>query len=131
MKVFNMDMPDRENPASATRASAPSRSTAATIGLGTLAVMNVTAVVTLYGLPAEATYGLTSVFYYLFAGVAFAYIGPNHSWDQALAGNSLYMIAAVLIVFWAATFATLRGIKSAAATPNGAASSVSSFPLPS
>jgi putative glutamate/gamma-aminobutyrate antiporter len=153
----------------------PKLSRAATIGLGTLAIMNVTAVVTLYGLPAEATYGVTSVFYYIFAaifflipvsivaaelatgwpekggifrwvgeafgphlafvaiflmwiettiflptaltfaGVAFAYIGPNHVWDQALAGNSLYMIVAVLGVFWLATFATMRGIKSAAA----------------
>jgi putative glutamate/gamma-aminobutyrate antiporter len=44
---------------------------AATIGVGALAVMNVTAVVTLNGLPAEATYGLTSVFYYLFAAIFF------------------------------------------------------------
>ena len=42
---------------------------AATLGVGALAIMNVTAVVSLRGLPAEATYGLTSVFYYLFAAV--------------------------------------------------------------
>lgn len=44
---------------------------AATLGVGALAIMNVTAVVSLRGLPAEATYGLTSVFYYLFAAVFF------------------------------------------------------------
>ena len=33
---------------------------AATLGVGALAIMNVTAVVSLRGLPAEATYGLTS-----------------------------------------------------------------------
>ena len=43
----------------------------ATIGVFTLAIMNVTAVVSLRGLPGEAEYGLTSVFYYLFAAVFF------------------------------------------------------------
>ena len=37
----------------------------------TLAIMNVTAVVSLRGLPAEAVYGLSSAFYYLFAAVVF------------------------------------------------------------
>ncbi len=37
----------------------------------TLAIMNVTAVVSLRGLAAEAEYGLTSAFYYLFAAVVF------------------------------------------------------------
>jgi len=37
----------------------------------TLAVMNVVAVVSLRGLPAEAEYGLSSIFYYLFAAVVF------------------------------------------------------------
>ena len=37
----------------------------------TLAVMNITAVVSLRGLPAEATYGLTSAFYYIFAAIFF------------------------------------------------------------
>jgi putative glutamate/gamma-aminobutyrate antiporter len=37
----------------------------------TLVVMNVTAVVSLRGLPAEAEYGLSSIFYYLFAAVVF------------------------------------------------------------
>ena len=42
-----------------------------TLGVFTLAIMNVTAVVSLCGLPAEAEYGLTSIFYYLFAAVFF------------------------------------------------------------
>ncbi|MBR6775863.1 MAG: amino acid permease, partial [Bacteroidales bacterium] len=37
----------------------------------TIAIMNVTAVVSLRGLPAEAEYGLSSAFYYLFAAVVF------------------------------------------------------------
>ncbi len=37
----------------------------------TLAIMNVAAVVSLRGLSAEATYGLTSAFYYLFAAAVF------------------------------------------------------------
>lgn len=37
----------------------------------TLAVMNVAAVVSLRGLPAEAEYGISSAFYYLFAAVVF------------------------------------------------------------
>ncbi|WP_338863853.1 putative glutamine/gamma-aminobutyrate antiporter GadC [Myxococcus stipitatus] len=55
---------------------AASRSTAArvaapTLGVLTLAIMNITAVVSLRGLPAEAEYGLTSIFYYTFAAVFF------------------------------------------------------------
>ena len=38
--------------------------TAAKIGVMTLAIMNVAAVVSLRGLPAEAEYGLSSAFYY-------------------------------------------------------------------
>ena len=34
------------------------------LGVFTLAIMNVTAVVSLRGLPAEAEYGLSSAFYY-------------------------------------------------------------------
>ena len=41
------------------------------IGILTLAIMNVVAVVSLRGLPAEAEYGLSSIFYYLFAAVVF------------------------------------------------------------
>ena len=49
---------------------APSQS-AGKIGIFTLAIMNVVAVVSLRGLPAEAEYGLSSIFYYLFAAVVF------------------------------------------------------------
>lgn len=41
------------------------------LGVFTLAIMNVTAVVSLRGLPAEAEYGLSSAFYYLFAALVF------------------------------------------------------------
>ncbi len=44
---------------------------AAKLGVFTLAIMNVTAVVSLRGMPAEAEYGLTSIFYYTFAAVFF------------------------------------------------------------
>lgn len=45
--------------------------TVAKIGVMTLAIMNVAAVVSLRGLPAEAVYGLSSAFYYLFAAIVF------------------------------------------------------------
>ena len=41
------------------------------MGVATLAIMNVTAVVSLRGLPAEAEYGISSAFYYLFAAIVF------------------------------------------------------------
>ncbi len=44
---------------------------AVTLSVMTLAVMNITAVVSLRGLPAEAEYGVSSIFYYLFAAVFF------------------------------------------------------------
>ena len=45
--------------------------TVAKISVATLAIMNITAVVSLRGLPSEATYGLSSAFYYLFAAIVF------------------------------------------------------------
>ena len=50
------------------------------LGVFTLAIMNVTAVVSLRGLPAEAVYGLSSAFYYLFRG--------NRIFDPYVAGGS-------------------------------------------
>ena len=47
------------------------KSTGFKLSVATLAIMNVTAVVSLRGLPAEAVYGLSSAFYYLFAAVVF------------------------------------------------------------
>jgi putative glutamate/gamma-aminobutyrate antiporter len=54
----------------------PSNAKATTVSVGkisilTLAIMNIVAVVSLRGLPAEAEYGLSSIFYYLFAAVVF------------------------------------------------------------
>ena len=43
----------------------------AKLSVFTIAIMNVTAVVSLRGLPAEAEYGLSSAFYYLFAALVF------------------------------------------------------------
>lgn len=42
-----------------------------TLTVGALVMMNIVAVVSLRGLPAEAEYGLSSIFYYLFAAVFF------------------------------------------------------------
>lgn len=41
------------------------------MGVFTLALINVSAIVSLRGLPAESTYGLSSAFYYIFAAVFF------------------------------------------------------------
>ena len=41
------------------------------LSVTTLAIMNITAVVSLRGLPAEAIYGPSSAFYYLFAAIVF------------------------------------------------------------
>lgn len=43
----------------------------ARMGVFTLAMINVSAIVSLRGLPAEATYGLSSAFYYIFAAIFF------------------------------------------------------------
>lgn len=138
-----------------------------------LAIMNIATIVSLRGLPAEAKYGYTSAFYYVFAAVFFllpvamvaaelatawpkkggvfrwmgeafgpagipghipamvgyhdmvpdrtdfrgsslAFLGPNQTWDEALAANKLYTVLIVLVVYWISTLITFRGIKSAA-----------------
>ena len=137
----------------------------------TLAVMNVTAVVSLRGLPAEAVYGLSSAFYYLFAAIVFliptslvaaelaamfqdkqggvfrwvgeafgkkwgflaiwlqwiestiwyptvltfgavsiAFIGMDDVRDMTLASNKYYTLVIVLIIYWLATFISLKGL---------------------
>ncbi len=43
----------------------------AIIGVWAFAIMNVTTIVSLRGLPSQAEYGLTSIFYYLFAAIVF------------------------------------------------------------
>lgn len=159
------------------KATAPTGGVSKTVKLSilTLAVMNITAVVSLRGLPAEAEYGLASASYYLFAAVFFlipvalvaaelatgwpqkggvfrwvgeafrgrlaflamfmlwievtiwfptvltfaavslAFIGPDQTWDQALADNKYYTIAVVLVVYWLATFIALKGVNAFAA----------------
>ena len=145
--------------------------TAAKIGVMTLAIMNVAAVVSLRGLPAEAEYGLSSAFYYLFAAIVFliptslvaaelaamfsnkeggvfrwvgeaygkrygflaiflqwiestiwyptvltfgavsiAYIGMNNVHDAALASNKVFTLVTVLVIYWVATFISLKGL---------------------
>ena len=41
------------------------------IGMWTFAIMNVTTIVSLRGMPSQAEYGLTSIFYYVFAAIVF------------------------------------------------------------
>lgn len=143
----------------------------AKLGVFTLAIMNVTAVVSLRGLPAEAVYGMSSAFYYLFAAVVFliptsliaaelaamfqdkqggvfrwvgeaygkrlgflsiwiqwiqstmwyptvltfgavsiAFIGMNDAHDMALASNRIYTLLVVLVIYWLATFISLKGM---------------------
>ncbi len=142
------------------------------LGVFTLAIMNVTAVVSLRGLPAEAEYGLSSAFYYIFAAIVFliptamvaaelaamfqdkqggvfrwvgeafgkrvgflaiwvqwiqntiwyptvltfgavslAFIGMNPQSDMLLASNKIYTLAVVLIIYWVATFISLKGLE--------------------
>lgn len=50
---------------------AAKRKQTAKITIGALAVMNIVAVVSLRGLPAESEYGLSSIFYYVLAAVVF------------------------------------------------------------
>lgn len=141
------------------------------LGVFTLAIMNVTAVVSLRGLPAEAEYGLSSAFYYLFAALVFliptsmvaaelaamfqdkqggvfrwvgeaygkkwgflaiwlqwiestiwyptvltfgavsiAFIGMSETHDMALASNKLYTLIVVLVIYWTATWISLKGM---------------------
>ena len=142
------------------------------LGVFTLAIMNVTAVVSLRGLPAEAEYGLSSAFYYIFAAIVFliptamvaaelaamfqdkqggvfrwvgeafgkrvgflaiwvqwiqntiwyptvltfgavslAFIGMNPQSDMLLASNKIYTLVVVLIIYWVATFISLKGLE--------------------
>ena len=50
---------------------AVTRSGAVRLGVFTLALINVSAIVSLRGLPAESVYGLSSAFYYIFAAIFF------------------------------------------------------------
>ncbi len=53
------------------RTPSASRAPLLRMGVFTLAMINVSAIVSLRGLPAESTYGLSSAFYYIFAAVFF------------------------------------------------------------
>ena len=147
------------------------KSTGFKLSVMTLAIMNVTAVVSLRGLATEAIYGIQSAFYYLFAAIVFliptamvaaelaamfsgkqggvfrwvgeafgarfgflaiwlqwiqstiwyptvltfgavsiAFIGFNPEADAALASNRLFTLVVVLVIYWAATFISLKGI---------------------
>ncbi|WP_275665916.1 MULTISPECIES: putative glutamine/gamma-aminobutyrate antiporter GadC [unclassified Vibrio] len=139
------------------------------IGIFALAMLNIVAVVSLRGLPAEAEYGLSSIFYYIFAAIVFlipvslvaaelatgwsekggifrwvgeafgprfalvamfmlwievtvwfptaltfgsvslAFVGPDQTWDQALAQNKFFVLGIVLAIYWVATYIALRG----------------------
>jgi putative glutamate/gamma-aminobutyrate antiporter len=143
----------------------------AAIGVFAFAVMNITTIISLRGLPGMAEYGLTSIFYYVFAALMFlvpvslvaaelaatfpkqggvfrwvgeafgprwgfaaiyyqwqaiviwfptvlifaaaalAYIWWPQAFDKSLAGNKYYTIAVLLVVYWAVTLFTFRGIK--------------------
>lgn len=137
----------------------------------TLAIMNITAVVSLRGLPAEAVYGPSSAFYYLFAAIVFliptalvaaelaamfadkqggvfrwvgeafgprtgflaiwlqwiestiwyptvltfgavsiAFIGMNETHDMLVASNKVFTLVVVLLIYWVATFISLKGL---------------------
>lgn len=152
-------------------ATPSTKKTAIKLGVMTLAFMNVAAVVSLRGLPSQATYGLSSAFYYLFAAIVFliptslvaaelasmfsnkqggvfrwvgeafgkrwgfvaiflqwmestiwyptvltfgavalAFIGTNEASDAALASNKMFTLAIVLIIYWLATFISLKGM---------------------
>ncbi len=141
------------------------------LSVTTLAIMNVTAVVSLRGLAAEAEYGLSSAFYYLFAALVFliptalvaaelaamfsdkqggvfrwvgeafgkrwgflaiwlqwvestiwyptvltfgavslAFIGMDATHDMALASNRMYTLVVVLVIYWLATYISLKGM---------------------
>ena len=151
--------------------STVSNKSTAKLSVFTLAIMNITAVVSLRGLPAEAEYGVSSAFYYLFAALVFliptslvaaelaamfqdkqggvfrwvgeafgkkwgflaiwlqwvestiwyptvltfgavslAFIGMDSSHDMALASNRMYTLIVVLVIYWLATFISLKGM---------------------
>lgn len=152
-------------------ANKTSTSTGFKLGVMTLAIMNVAAVVSLRGLASEAVYGLSSAFYYLFAAIVFliptalvaaelaamfsqkqggvfrwvgeamgsrfgflaiwlqwiestiwyptvltfgavsiAFIGMDHTTDMHLASNSVFTLVTVLVIYWAATLISLKGL---------------------
>lgn len=155
--------------ATTSKAATAKASKSAKISVSALVMLNFVAVVSLRGLPSEAEYGLSSIFYFVFAAVVFlvptalvaaelatgwpekggvfrwvgeafghrlalvamfmlfievtiwfptaltfgavalAYIGTNATDDAALAGNTAFVLAVVLVVYWLGTFIALFG----------------------
>ena len=141
------------------------------LSLSSLIIMNIVAVVSLRGLPAEAEYGLSSIFYYIFAAIMFlipvslvaaelastypqkggvfrwvgeafgprwaflamfllwaevtiwfptaltfgavslAFINPDMKAAAALSGNKVFVLVIVLVIYWGATFLSMKGTK--------------------
>jgi amino acid transporter len=46
-----------------------------------------------------------------FGAVSLAYMGSDHSADASLAGNKLFILGVVLVVYWLATYIALHGAK--------------------
>ncbi|WP_426460890.1 putative glutamine/gamma-aminobutyrate antiporter GadC [Mycoplasma hafezii] len=61
----------QQNLAASTGIKTPQQTAKNTLSLFSLVLMNIVAVVSLRGLPAEAEYGLGSIFYYVFAAIFF------------------------------------------------------------
>lgn len=155
--------------ATTSKAATTKASKSAKISVSALVMLNFVAVVSLRGLPSEAEYGLSSIFYFVFAAlvflvptalvaaelatgwpekggvfrwvgeafghrlalvamsmlfievtiffptaltfgaVALAYVGGNSADSAALAGNSTFVLAVVLVVYWLGTFIALFG----------------------
>ena len=81
----------------------PTSTTGFKLSVMTLAIMNVTAVVSLRGLAAEAEYGLSSAFYYLFAAnmvrdERFCHCFPYVTNHRAASSRSLTASVSRLIV---------------------------------
>lgn len=76
MSTLDVQRPGSVNPpTSGVRTAAGGNSAsgkkAAVISMMAFAIMNVTTIISLRGLPAQAEYGLTSIFYYVFAALVF------------------------------------------------------------
>lgn len=144
-----------------------------TLTMTAMAILIITSILSMRGLPSEAKYGIQSIFYYLFAAIVFllpfslvcaelastytksgglyrwvseafgprwgwtamylewqtiviwfptvlmfgaaslAYIFWPESFDAALASNKVYTLVIALLMYWAATFNSFRGQRSA------------------
>lgn len=71
IKRINLTLKSKIMATPTAQPKSPTIKQSAKIGIFTLIIMNIVAVVSLRGLPAEAEYGISSAFYYLFAGLCF------------------------------------------------------------